>query len=259
MDPPAPVSAGALILALGGASWPQLGSDGAWTRILPTDAVTPLQPANCGFVTEWSEHFRGRFEGTPLKRVAVTFAGARAMGDVTITAGGVEGGPFYALSAALRDQVSAAGDAKAVIDLRPDLTHDILAQRLAAPRRGQSLSNFLRKAAGLTPAAIGLLRECAGTPADLAAAIKAVPLRLIGTTGMQRAISTAGGGALRRPDGMDAAAGRVRRRRDARLGGADRGLPAASRVQHRLRGRRGCRGLVAQGGTLAGCRKPRAE
>jgi uncharacterized flavoprotein (TIGR03862 family) len=184
---------GATILALGGASWPRLGSDGAWTAVLPAAAITPLRPANCGFVTDWSEHFRDRFEGIPLKRIIVTIDGRSTPGDATVTATGIEGGPFYALSAPLRDAIDTAGHATALLDLRPDVPAAELARRLAVPRRGQSLSNFLRKAVGLSPVAIGLIRECAGAPDDLGLAIKALPLRLTGTTGLARAISTAGG------------------------------------------------------------------
>ncbi len=192
-DPPANPPPGATVLALGGGSWPRLGSDGAWVTALPAAAVTPLRPANCGFVSPWSEHFRNRFEGVPLKRITVTHAGCCVPGDATVTAAGVEGGPFYALSAALRDAIAASGETVVTIDLRPDLSPEALTQRLAAPRRGQSLSNFLRKAAGLSPVAIGLLRECTAPDADLAASIKALPLRLTATTGLARAISTAGG------------------------------------------------------------------
>ncbi len=114
-------------------------------------------------------------------------------GDATVTQAGVEGGPFYALAAPLREAIAAAGEAVAMIDLRPDLTVAELGRRLREPRRAQSQSTFLRKAAGLSPAAITLLRECAGTPADLASAIKRLPVRLTSTTGLARAISTAGG------------------------------------------------------------------
>ena len=192
-DPPAAPGQGPVVLALGGASWPRLGSDGAWVRALPPGVVAPLRPANCGFTVAWSDHFRSRFEGTPLKRITLSFAGRTVPGEATLTAGGIEGGPFYALAAPLRDAIDAAGHATPRLDLRPDLSAAVLAERLARPRRGQSLSTFLRKAAGLSPVAISLLRECAGTPEDLAAAIKALPLRLTGTTGLARAISTAGG------------------------------------------------------------------
>ena len=134
-----------------------------------------------------------RHAGAPLKRITVSFAARSVPGDATLTQAGVEGGPFYALSAPLRDAIAAAGEAVAAVDLRPDLTLAELGRRLAAPRRAQSLSTFLRKAAGLSPAAIALLRECAGTPPELACAIKRLPVRLTATTGLERAISTAGG------------------------------------------------------------------
>lgn len=184
---------GATVLALGGASWPRLGSDGAWATAFSAAVITPLRPANCGFVTGWSEHFRGRFEGTPLKRITVTTDGRSAAGDATVTATGIEGGPFYTLSAPLRDAIDAVGGVTVSLDLRPDLTLAELTRRLARPRQGQSLSNFLRKAAGLSSVAIGLIRECAGVPDDLERAIKMLPLRLTSTTGLARAISTAGG------------------------------------------------------------------
>ncbi len=191
-DPAAAVPPGPLVLALGGASWPRLGSDGAWTAALPASALAPFRPANCGFTAGWSAPM-ARHAGSPLKRVAVTVDGRRVPGDATITAAGVEGGPFYALAAPLRDAIGRDGHAVATLDLRPDLSLAALQSRLAAPRRAQSLSTFLRKAGGLAPVAVALLRECAGTPEDLAAAIKALPLRLTGTTGLSRAISTAGG------------------------------------------------------------------
>jgi uncharacterized flavoprotein (TIGR03862 family) len=192
-DPPAAAPPGATILALGGASWPRLGSDGAWVAALPSGSVKALRPANCGFIVPWSGHFRSRFEGTPLKRLTVTYAGRTVPGDATITAYGVEGGPFYALGAALRDAIDASGAAIPMLDLRPDLSLAALIRRLAAPRGGQSTSNFLRKAAGLSPVAINLLREFARPDKDLAHDIKNLPLRLTGTTGLARAISTAGG------------------------------------------------------------------
>ena len=205
-DPPCTAAAGPVVLALGGASWPRLGSDGGWAAAFDPAALSPFRPANCGFVAPWSEHLL-RHAGSPLKRIAVTFAGQRVPGDATVTAAGVEGGPFYAHAAALRDAIGRSGVAIAELDLRPDLTLEVLRQRLAAPRRAQSLSTFLRKAAGLSPVAVALLRECAGTPPDLASAIKALPVRLTATTGLARAISTAGGlriGAVL-PDGVFAA------------------------------------------------------
>jgi uncharacterized flavoprotein (TIGR03862 family) len=188
--------AGPVVLAVGGASWPRLGSDGAWTGnlrdALQLGGIAPFRPANCGFITGWTPHM-ARHAGTPLKRIVVSFAGRTVPGEAVITETGIEGGPFYALSGPLRDAILAEGSATAIVDLRPDLPIDTLRRRLAAPRRAQSLSTFLRKAVELPPAAVTLLRECAGTPDDLASAIKALPLRLVGTSGLARAISTAGG------------------------------------------------------------------
>jgi uncharacterized flavoprotein (TIGR03862 family) len=197
----------ATILALGGASWPRLGSDGSFVTPLAQAgvAVTPLRPANCGFLVAWSEHFRSRFEGEPLKRIRLSFADASAWGEALITASGIEGGAVYALSAPIRDAIAATGEAALAIDLRPDLGVEALAVRLAGRRGKQSLSSFLRAAARLSPVAVGLLHEAmlsrqstlAGlSPEDLARLIKAVPLRFTGIEPLARAISTAGGVAL---------------------------------------------------------------
>ena len=185
----------ATILALGGASWPRLGSDGAWARALP-EAVAPFRPANCGFDVAWSDIFRARFAGHPLKRVALTFGGRTVRGEAMLTEHGIEGGAIYALSAPIRDAIEADGAAVLTIDLRPDLDTEPLAGKLAVPRRGQSLSTFLRKQAGLPPEGIGLVQEALHaepTPPPLEQLIKALPLRLIGTRPISRAISTAGG------------------------------------------------------------------
>ncbi len=183
----------ATVLACGGASWPRLGSDGAWAAALGDVAIHPLRPSNCGFTVAWSERFRARFAGQPLKRISIAFEGVVVRGEATITEAGIEGGAIYALSAALRG----ACPATIRIDLRPDLAADELARRLDGPRGSQSLSNFLRKAAGLPPVAIGLVQEALHAPgadtADLAALIKALPLRLDAPFGLDRAISTAGG------------------------------------------------------------------
>ena len=195
-DPPAPPTGRPLVLAVGGASWPRLGSDGGWAGLFDPAMLTPFRPANCGFTAGWSEIMR-RHAGTPLKRIVLRFGGRVAPGEPMLTAGGVEGGPFYALGTLLRDAVLRDGVAVAELDLRPDLSLEELRRRLAAPRRAQSLSTFVRKAAGLPPVSVALLRECAGAPAllgeDIAQAIKALPLRLTGLAGLERAISTAGG------------------------------------------------------------------
>lgn len=189
----------ATMLALGGASWPRLGADGSWTGLLEAKgiSVAPLRPANMGFTLPWSEVMKSRFEGEPLKRIALTFAGETVRGEAIVTADGIEGGAVYALSARLRDAIARQGSATLHVDLRPDLSLSALEKRLSAPRKGQSASTFLRKAAGLNPLGIALLRESSpqlpAEPPTLASLIKAVPLTLTGTKSLERAISTAGG------------------------------------------------------------------
>jgi uncharacterized flavoprotein (TIGR03862 family) len=193
----------ATVLALGGGSWPRLGSTGGWTEILAARGVeiAPLQPANCGFVVDWSQGFGERFAGQPLKGVRLSFAGQASRAEAMITAYGVEGGGVYALGAALREAIARAGSAELMVDLRPDLDEPALAARLAAVPSSQSLSNRLRKAARLSPLTTGLLREAHGPslssdPAALARSIKAAPLKLTAAQPIARAISTAGGVAL---------------------------------------------------------------
>ena len=192
----------AVVLALGGASWPRLGSDGGWRPWLESRGVTvtPFRPSNVGFNVAWSPVFAGRFAGQPLKPVALTHVGETVRGEVMVTRYGVEGGAVYALSAGLRDAVARDGATTLVVDLRPDLSIEALATRLARPRGKDSVSNWLRKAGGLSPVAAGLLREIPGdlpTGADkLARRIKAVRLTLTGAQGLERAISSAGGVAL---------------------------------------------------------------
>ncbi len=177
----------ATILALGGASWPRLGSDGAWASLLP--GVTPFRPANMGFRVAWSPHFAERFQGQPLKRVALSFAGRTQRGEAMITRDGIEGGLVYAFSAVLREAIAHEGHVDVTLDLRPDLP------RVTLSGGSQSLSNQLRKQAGLSPVAVGLVQEAlrAGAGAAPAALVKALPLRLTGTQGLERAISSAGG------------------------------------------------------------------
>jgi len=194
------VEADAAILALGGASWPRLGSDAAWVEILRAQGIdiAPLKAANCGFLVAWSDVFR-RFEGQPLKRIAITHGDITVRGEAMITNDGLEGGAIYALSARLRDAIEQAGKTTITIDLMPDTARDALVNRLSAPRGKQSFSNFLRKTTRLAPAATGLLREVAGpslntlSADDLAALIKAVPITLTGVKPVATAISTAGG------------------------------------------------------------------
>ncbi|MDR3529545.1 MAG: TIGR03862 family flavoprotein [Rhodopila sp.] len=183
------------ILALGGASWPRLGSDARWDAYLP-GLLTPFQPANCGFLVDWSPHFRTRFAGRPLKRLAVRFGQDSIRGEAVITETGLEGGVIYALSGRLRDAIQIEGSATILVDLRPDLSPAVLADRLGGPRRSQSLANTLRKQADLTPEAIGLVQEALHAGAaldDLPALIKALPIRLLAPASIERAISSAGG------------------------------------------------------------------
>ena len=195
-------AADAVVLALGGASWPRLGADGNWTTLFSDVEIVPLKPANCGFAVDWSEIFRNRHAGTPLKRVAITLGNDTVRGEALITAEGIEGGAIYALSAAAREAIARDGFALLHIDLRPDMTLAALAERLDRPRGSASLSTFLRKQAGLSPVAIGLIQEAlhAGDAAPLAELIKALPLKLNAPFGLARAISTAGGIALSEVD-----------------------------------------------------------
>lgn len=194
------VKARATLLALGGASWPRLGADGSWVELLEQKGIViaPLRAANAGFNVVWSALMRDRFAGSPLKRIALSFAGQRVAGEAMIDAGGIEGGAVYALSGSLREALVRDGQAILMIDLRPDLTGPELAHRLAKRRPGETLSNHLRKAAGLSPVAAAILRETAGgslpaEPEALARMIKAAPLRLTGMASLSRAISTTGG------------------------------------------------------------------
>jgi uncharacterized flavoprotein (TIGR03862 family) len=198
------VEATATVLALGGASWPRLGSDGAWAEMLSVKGVkiSPLRPANSGFTVAWSDIFRDRFEGQPLKGVALTFGEYSIRGEAIVTRTGIEGGAIYALSAELREAILRDGMATLNIALRPDTEIGELTAKLSAAKGKQSLSNFLRKAANLSPVAIGLLQEAAKasgmllsslSPADLARLIQAVPVQLDGVSPIARAISTAGG------------------------------------------------------------------
>ena len=205
------VAADATVLALGGASWPRLGSDGSWVDILASKdiAISRLRPANSGFTVAWSELFRDRFEGQPLKGVALTIGAHTVRGEAMITRGGIEGGAIYALSAELREAVLGLGQATLTIALRPDLDAAALTVRLSGTRGKQSLANFLRKAAQLSPVGIGLMQEAAiasgrplasFSPAELAHLVNAIPVRLTGVAPIDRAISTAGGISF---DGLD--------------------------------------------------------
>jgi uncharacterized flavoprotein (TIGR03862 family) len=192
------VAATATLLALGGGSWPKLGSDGFWRDALSARGieVTPLRPANVGFEAPWSDAFRARFAGEPLKAIALRFGEHCARGDAIVTGYGLEGGAVYALSQVLREALATSAPIQIEIDLRPDLTCAQIEAKLARAKRGDSLSSTLRKALRLAPAAINLLREAGPPPTaphQLAALIKAAPVTLTAPRGLDRAISTAGG------------------------------------------------------------------
>jgi uncharacterized flavoprotein (TIGR03862 family) len=179
------------VLALGGASWPGLGADGGWTTLLQEKGVeiAPLRPANMGFNVNWSEHFRTRFAGQPLKNVMLRFGDHTARGDAMITGYGIEGGALYALSSVLREALASASPITLGIDLRPDLSQQQTSSRLARPQGKESLANFLRKSVGLSALETNLLRET-GTPPDR---LKSIAVMLTGHQPLTRAISTAGG------------------------------------------------------------------
>ena len=147
-DGPHVIETGATVLALGGASWPRLGSDGTWAETLAAKGVqiSPLRPANSGFTVAWSDIFRDRFEGQPLKGVALTFGAHRVRGEAVVTRTGIEGGAVYALSAELRETIIRSGQVTLHVALRPDLDMKDLIAKVSAPKGKQSLSNFLRKA-----------------------------------------------------------------------------------------------------------------
>lgn len=201
------VAADATLLALGGASWPKLGSDAAWVPLLEAQGieVTPLRPANCGFDCDFSESFDTRFSGQPVKSVKATSAAGTTQGEFVISRGGIEGSLIYAHSAALRDALDRDGQAALILDLAPGRTMERLAADLARQDRKASFSTRLKKAANLDGVKIALLREAdpAANQRDansLASLIKALPLPVKRPRPIAEAISTAGGVTL---DGID--------------------------------------------------------
>lgn len=194
------VTADATVLALGGASWPRLGSDGGWVEVLRRQGidVSALRSANSGFLAQWSEHLQ-RHAGEPLKRIALSFDGVTTRGEAMITQTGLEGGGVYALSSLLRSAIERSGEAILTIDLLPDMSVADVAQRISVARGKQSLSSRLRKSLSLSPAAIALAQEAMQgklatlKPEAMAATLKALPVRLTGVAPVARAISSAGG------------------------------------------------------------------
>ena len=202
------VQADATVLALGGGSWPQLGSDGSWVPWLRAAGVEvrELQPANCGFDADWSEAFARRYAGAAVKPGWIARAGDEPrQGEYVVTATGIEGSLVYALSKPLREDIARQGEARIELDLAPGRSLERLERELSAPRQGRSTSEWLRRRAGLEGVRAGLVRELvpeAATlaPPQLAARIKAAPLRLRRPRPLAEAISSAGGVALEAMD-----------------------------------------------------------
>jgi uncharacterized flavoprotein (TIGR03862 family) len=198
-DDPVVVGADAAVLALGGASWPRVGADGSWTEILEGKGVSvePLTPANCGVLVSWSDVFVERFEGEPVKNVTISVAGETHRGEIVITRQGLEGGPIYAASRAVRHELGRTGSCRLRLDLAPDLPLDRLGDRLESRRPKETETRHLRRA-GLAPAAIGLVREATvnrlpGNSGEMAALVKSAPIEIAALAPIERAISTAGG------------------------------------------------------------------
>jgi len=199
------IDADATLLALGGASWPQLGSTGLWVDLLTARGIeiAPLRPANCGFETGWSDYFRQRFAGQPLKSVNLAFTDAhgksiRQQGELTVSDYGLEGGLIYAVSAPLRDQIAIKGSVTITLDLLPNRSLQNILDRLSAARGKDSLSNHLRKRLGIEGIKAALLREildpaAMADPTRLATALKSLPITLYASRPIQEAISSAGG------------------------------------------------------------------
>lgn len=198
-------SADATVLALGGGSWPQLGSDGSWTGILAARGIdiAPLQPANCGFDINWSAHFRQRHAGSPLKPVVAHWTDPHGrprqlQGECIASDYGIEGSLVYALAADLRDVLLRDGAAQLQLDLVPGREPERLHAALARPRKGRSFGDHLRRAAGIDAAKAALVFEVLGKDAgqDLERVVrilKRLPLSLLGPRPLHETISTAGG------------------------------------------------------------------
>jgi uncharacterized flavoprotein (TIGR03862 family) len=197
------VAPDATVMALGGASWPRVGSDGGWVGPFAEAGVevTALRPSNVGVRVDWTDGFADRFAGVPLKNVALRVGGELARADAMVTLTGVEGGPVYALSRPIREQLDRDGRCVLEVDLHPDQTVEQLTIRLSRRRPKDSVANWLRRSIGLTPVSIGLLREATHNrvptePGEVAGLVKSVPVAVSGTMPIDRAISTAGGVAL---------------------------------------------------------------
>jgi len=188
------------VFALGGASWPRVGSDGSWVPNFVGVGldVRTLRPANCGLHVTWSRVFAEQYAGVPVKNTSVSVGAMTARGDITITTRGLESGPIYMVSSEVRDAIDREGTCTLTVDLHPDLTVEAVTDRLSRRRPKDSVTTFLRRSVGLSPVAIALLREATGNslptePSQFAQLIKSVPLTVESVAPVERAISTAGG------------------------------------------------------------------
>jgi hypothetical protein len=195
----------AVVFALGGASWPRLGSDAAWVPLMTARdvPVTPLRPANCGFDVDWSPYLRERFAGQPVKPVAISLIDVdknvhNRQGEILLTETGVEGSLIYAMSATIRERILADGDVTITLDLAPGLTAERVVAEVTRPRGSRSMSSHLHGRIGIGGVKLALLHEMLSQEAfadahRLAHAIKALPVRLTRARPVAEAISTAGG------------------------------------------------------------------
>ncbi len=200
-------AADATILALGGASWPTMGSDGRWVKVLKDKniSIAPLKPSNCGFVVNWSDKLKAGQEGMPLKNIALNFQGERVLGDVVLSEYGIEGTPIYALSGPLREEIETQGNGQIFLDLKPGFSWEEIHDKVTKKRGKSSFSNHLRKSLNLTKPAISLIMET--TTAEertvintISKRIKATPITLQATRPIDEAISSAGGVKLKQLD-----------------------------------------------------------
>jgi uncharacterized flavoprotein (TIGR03862 family) len=194
------IKADAYLLALGGASWPKLGSDGAWVKLLGDKGVdiAPLKPSNCGFQVAWSNFFKDKFAGIPIKTTKLKLGSQSLKGEFVISSYGVEGSAIYQLSAPIRDAIEQNGQAQLTLDLAPDVTTEALTKKLSARRGPQSISTHIKRTTGLPAVKIALLREfndkhIFASPEKLATAIKALTIPLLAPSPIENAISSAGG------------------------------------------------------------------
>jgi hypothetical protein len=203
------IRAATAVLALGGASWPQTGSDGHWRSFFERHDIicTPFAPANCGIEIAWSAHFRERFNGTPLKNSLFTGPdGTTASGDAVICTYGLEGGGIYPLARSLRQPLATKGSAILLVDLKRDMEERQIAQKIMVPRSDRSWSEHLRKTLRLSGPLYSLLRECCPAevftdPLRLAGAVKNLKLTVTGLRPLAEAISSAGGVSFAEVDG----------------------------------------------------------